>query len=584
MWRRCALVLVVLLAPGVARAQEKLDNLLPAGSQVYLRWDGVTAHKADAEKLAVMKMWKGETGAFLRGVWHYIEDIGKEALTKEIGAELAGAVFEEFGGLFKSVTNNGFTLGVELQGVDPFKMQLTMGFPHGGGKAKSPLSFLNTVARIDKEAKVKTIKHGKRTVHFVHFEPIYLAWWAEGKDAIWSFGTTEPGALLKDLENRKENLSSNPVYKDVDGFKEFPAWMRGYVDVPAIIKAAGRGQPVVNQITDALGLDTIKSITFYSGFDGPAERAVSFTNLAKGPRKGIMKLFSDKKFSLKDLPPMPADLDHFSASAVHMTAAYEVGVDFAATLVNLVAPFGAPDIKQAIKDFEQNNKVSITGTLNHLEPLLVTYAAPAEGFLGFGQTMLFKVKDEKKLAQDLGRLLDLAKNQAGGMATVSLEQKGYHGATIHRLGIGEPNTGIEFTKWYYTIYKGWLGISQYPQPLMGYILRAKGDLPAWKVNEELQAKLKPFPTEFTAINVSDPRPTVQTILAILPPIVDFGSMALQQAAAFGGGPKLPIKKFDLTLIPNAYEATKHLFPNVTISTVDGDTLRSETRSSLMLGF
>ena len=63
MWRRCALVLVVLLAPGVARAQEKLDNLLPAGSQVYLRWDGVTAHKADAEKLAVMKMWKGETGA-----------------------------------------------------------------------------------------------------------------------------------------------------------------------------------------------------------------------------------------------------------------------------------------------------------------------------------------------------------------------------------------------------------------------------------------------------------------------------------------------------------------------------------------
>src|ERR1051326_1151003 len=118
MWRRCALVLVVLLAPGVARAQDKLDNLLPAGSQLYLRWDGVTAHKADAEKLAVMKMWKGETGAFVRGVWHYIEDISKEALSKEIGAELAGAVFEEFEGMFKSVSNNGFTLGMELQGVD----------------------------------------------------------------------------------------------------------------------------------------------------------------------------------------------------------------------------------------------------------------------------------------------------------------------------------------------------------------------------------------------------------------------------------------------------------------------------------
>jgi hypothetical protein len=584
MWRRYALILVVLLVPGAARAQEKLDDLLPSGSQLYLRWDGVTAHKADAEKLAVMKMWKGETGAFLRGVWHYIEDIGKEALTKEIGAELAGAVFDEFGGLFKSVSNNGFTLGVELQGVDPFKMQLTMGFPHGAGKAKSPLSFLNTVARIDKEAKVKTIKHGKRQVHFVHLDPIYLAWWAEGKDAIWSFGTTEPGALLKDLENRKDNLSSNALYKDVDGFKEFPAWMRGYVDLPGIMKVAGRGQPVVNQITDSLGLDTIKSITFYSGFDGPAERAVTLTHLAKGPRKGIMRLFSNKSFGLKDLPPMPADLDHFSASAVDMTAAYEVTVDVVATIVNLVAPFGAPDIKQSIKDFEQNNKVNIKATLDHLEPLAVVYAAPGESFLGLGQIQLFKVKDEKKLAQDLGRLLELAKNQAGGMATVSLEQKGYHGATVHRIGVGEPNTGIEFTKIYYTIYKGWLAVSQYPQPLMGYILRAKGDLPTWKANEDLQARLKPFPTEFTGIYISDPRPTVRTILSILPPIVDFGSIALQQAAAFGGGPKIPIKKFDLMLIPNGYEATKHLFPNVSISTIDGDTFRTESRSSLMLPF
>jgi hypothetical protein len=40
--------------------------------------------------------------------------------------------------------------------------------------------------------------------------------------------------------------------------------------------------------------------------------------------------------------------------------------------------------------------------------------------------------------------------------------------------------------------------------------------------------------------------------------------------------------FDVGLIPNAQEATRHLFPNVEVVSLNGNTLRLETRASLAL--
>jgi hypothetical protein len=44
------------------------------------------------------------------------------------------------------------------------------------------------------------------------------------------------------------------------------------------------------------------------------------------------------------------------------------------------------------------------------------------------------------------------------------------------------------------------------------------------------------------------------------------------------------KAFDLDLIPHAQDATRHLFPNVTISIDDGKRIRTETRASLSFPF
>src|SRR5262249_30950470 len=65
MSRRWGIALLVFLIPTLGRAQDAPEDLLPAGTQLYLRWDGVEAHRAAYEKTALGKMMQGDTGKFI---------------------------------------------------------------------------------------------------------------------------------------------------------------------------------------------------------------------------------------------------------------------------------------------------------------------------------------------------------------------------------------------------------------------------------------------------------------------------------------------------------------------------------------
>ena len=102
-------------------------------------------------------------------------------------------------------------------------------------------------------------------------------------------------------------------------------------------------------------------------------------------------------------------------------------------------------------------------------------------------------------------------------------------------------------------------------------------MPAWKADESLTKALAQFPKEFNSIQVSDPRPTMQFLLTLAPTAINIVNSI--------GGPFVPgFKTFDLDLIPHAQDATRHLFPNVTIGIDDGKRIRTETRASLALPF
>src|SRR5437868_8956302 len=97
MSKRFAVVLALVLLPGLAKAEELKDptpeQLLPAGTQVYVRWDGLKAHRAAYEKTAVGKMMQGDTGKFFANAFGLLNDTMASALTER--GLLAGTKPEE---------------------------------------------------------------------------------------------------------------------------------------------------------------------------------------------------------------------------------------------------------------------------------------------------------------------------------------------------------------------------------------------------------------------------------------------------------------------------------------------------------
>jgi len=197
------------------------------------------------------------------------------------------------------------------------------------------------------------------------------------------------------------------------------------------------------------------------------------------------------------------------------------------------------------------------------------YSSPSEGIFSLGQVTLIKVKDVKKLQTALDNLGKKLGSSPG--VPVAIKKKPYHDVDLRQIDIRTP--GIFYAPTY-GIHKDWLVFSLYPQPVHGYVLRATGKLPVWMPGKGLKENLDKFPGECVSVSVSDPRPTVRFLLSVLPTIV----AGVNSASEFTGF------TLDVSLLPNAQEVTQHLFPNVSIATDDGETLRLETRASLAFPF
>src|SRR5438876_11205870 len=76
---------VVLTCTAIAGA-EPPENLLPATTQLYVRWDGIRAHQAAYDASARGQMFAGDTGRFAREVKQYLLDRLRDAA---LGAKLS---------------------------------------------------------------------------------------------------------------------------------------------------------------------------------------------------------------------------------------------------------------------------------------------------------------------------------------------------------------------------------------------------------------------------------------------------------------------------------------------------------------
>lgn len=572
MLRRIGIALLVLLASGVSRAQEAPENLLPASTHIYLRWDGIDAHRAAYEKTALGQMMHGDMGKFVDGVFGQLQESIGGMLTNE---QLLGGVpperlkklqedAAEAPKLLALLAQHGLIVGVEVRSLEPASVQATLILPGAGAKPGPLFGTLRLLTTLAKE-EVKEKKIAGRTVFHLDADVVHLAWWVEGPHVVLSFGTDKPEATVKRMQAKGSRLVDSLLYKKVLGFKQFETGARAYIDATALVKIARSRGEAVGKLIDDLGLGGLHSVTFYSGFDGAAERSVMELDMPS-PRKGLLRLAGGKPFTFADAPPVPPDVTSWSMTNFDAGVFYDTALLAAENIVRLVSPDDASKVKDFVKLADASLGISLRDDLlAMLGDKVVSYSSPGEGPLTLGQSFLISVKDGDKVLEALDGIIKSLAKATG--ADLTVKKKKYHGVELREVHWRQPGMFLAPS---YAVHKGWLSIGYFPQAVQGYILRANGELPGWKPDEATRATVAKLPNPVVSISFSDPRPTIKTMLSLAP---------LAAAAISSAFPDL---KFEASMLPNAQEATQHLFWNVSVVSDDGKTMRMETRASLDL--
>jgi hypothetical protein len=570
------LAFLLLSLPGAVRAADDApERLLPDSTQIYLRWDGIDAHKAAYAKTSLGQMMKGDTGTFVTGLFDKLQTGAGALLTveslrrgqdpKELVKMQADA--KSAAALLPMLGKHGFILAGELRRLEPPQGQIFLVFP-GMGETPDPLFGALRLAVGLGKGEVKEQKVAGRTVATVELPPVHLAWWAEGKHAVVSLGTDKPEAVVKNMASaERKSLTDHPLFKRVAGFNKFETNSRAFVDVAAFVKMGAQRNKETAKLLDDLGLTGLTSLVMYSGFEGRAERGLMEIDMP-GPRKGLLTLLTGKPFKLGDVPPMPPDAVSWTMTNFDAAAFYDTAYQAAEQVVGLLSPDDVPKIKEFNKQANDLLGVDLRkDLLGSLGDQFAYYTSPGDGPFTLGQTVLFKVKDADKLLASLEQVIKNLGNAAG--KHVRIKKRDYHGVTVNEVYVHQQ--GFIFVPTY-AVYKGWLVVGFYPQAVQGFVQRAKGEVAVWKPSPMVRESLDKLPSEFISITYTDPRPSLTQLMSIAP---------LIGGAVSSFAPQL---NFDVGSLPSTQEVTRHLFPNLSVTTDDGKTLRQDSRDSLSLPF
>jgi hypothetical protein len=575
------LACLLLLVPGLVRAAEDVpERLLPNTTQVYLRWDGVEAHKAAYAKTSLGQMMQGDTGTFVTGLFKKLQDNAGSLLTvqtllrgenpktlKKMQDDAKAAAT-----LFPLIGKNGFILAGELRQLDPPQGQVLVILPGMGAKPEPLFGALRLGINLAK-VPMKEQQIGGRTVVTVDLSPIHLAWWVEGQHAVVSIGTDKPEEVVKNMtQSNRAQLTANPLFKRITSFNKFETNSRAFVDAAAFVKLGGKRNKEVAKLLDDLGLNGLQSLVMYSGFEKRGERGLAERGLLEwdmpGPRKGLLTLLGGKPFKLGDVPPLPLDAVSWTMTNFDLAHFHDTAYQAAENIVRLVSPDDLPKVKEFAKQANKLLGVDLRkDLLASLGDKFAYYTSPGDGPFTLGQTVLFKVKDAEKLQTTLEQVVKSLAAAAGKEARI--KKRDYRGVEIREVYVQQQGFFIVPT---YAIHKDWLVIGFYPQAVQAFVQRSKGELKAWKPSRDVQESLVKLPKEFISISYTDPRPSLTQLLSIAPLI---GGVV----SSFN-----PQLNFEVGTLPSTQEVTKHLFPNVSVTTDDGKTLRQDSRDSLSLPF
>jgi hypothetical protein len=606
-----------------APADPAPEKLLPASTQLFVKWDGIAAHR-DAYKNSFWgDLMAGPTGDSVRALLaRGPKLLGSSVLADplldgkppaELKANLADLKAVEK--VVELVADRGIIVAAEVR--EPAPTIKGLGQALGGlvgGKMPGPEALLpdaqvivivpdvgdradilfGTMRLVMKKLDAKVEPFGKKgfQIRAEGNGPIQLhaAWWSEGPHFILYAGSRKPGDVAAELTANvaKGGVTGHPLFQRSLKTGDFESVTRGFVDTEKVINLAknlaGPFVPGLKERLDSTGIAGLKAVVFSSGFDGKESRALYEFDVP-GERKGITKVLKNVPLGLNDLPPMPPDVSRFSALRVDPTATYDAGLGLVEFLT-MNQEFGVEEdagknnpsaVIKARKDYLAREADKFLGIavsedlLPHLGDKVVVFQSPTEGLQVFGTVVCISVKDAAKVKTAVDRVqraLEAIANSPIKVRKKTLKGVEYREFYARGFGVVTPT---------YAIVDDWLVVAGHPQGVQGVILRAKSDLPKWKPDAATAKRLAKMPADGCGLQYNDPKSTASNLCTIGPLFLS----AFGMRGAFNET-ESDFDPIDVGIVPNAHELNRHLFPNLTVTRDDGKTIRIEVNESFSL--
>jgi len=586
---------VAALATTARGADTPPERLLFAGTQVYARWDGVAAHREAYAQTVVGKLLSDDLAPLATSL---MEQFPRLLQTGLVDAKLLeGAAPDKLARLqadvvesaksLELVIQNGAVFGLEVAPL-PNLLQLAMGaaqmalkrgpadngnpllppiratliIPGAAQDAKSLLSLVRLTARAN-DLNVAEETVAGRLVSVVKLGDFSVLAWVEAGHFVVMATNDTPAAVMARLDGSAPRLHAAPLFQRLSGLTPLRTDFRAFADVRSLVRLGGAVMalvdPASNVVLQTLGLMDVHHLAYATGFDGPVRREIIEMSLG-GERHGLLRIFGREPLRWDELPPLPPDADKWSAHRVDPRAAFD-------TLLALIDA-SRPKDEGPAKDPAEVALDKLLGLSARTElidlfgDLFVTYHSPAEGGLMLGQVIAIRVKDGERALMALDQIVQ--GQIAGNSARV--KRRPFLDATIREVTLGRDARGIIMPS--YVVYKNWLVISMYPQPLQGFVQRAAGKSPHWQTSERVA--LIPREKNCTSWAYNDPRAGAQQLVTFGPIVVAAAQMGTEEPT------------IEVGTIPSGSVLMQRLKPNVSTMTDDGTTIRWETRGGLLM--
>ena len=553
------------------------ETFLPKHSIVLVQADGSARHKSGLTQTA---MWKSleDTGMRAR-----IFDLAETFITASSGSsELAPMVRKSL----EDVMANGMSFGAAIspdgQTFAPYGV-LVM---HNAAEMQDMLvSFaMQAEPRLAEQIEHLTIEG--RSVSIVEPGPpgIQFAWWADGPHLVFAGGIQAVDRVMASATGSEGNVTSHPLWTKLRTSDEFDVDSLMWIDTKSLLDQFGEmpfPEPppnrtmTIREFCDLLGIAQLEAFTMNSGYKGVA----TWTNasiIAPGPRKRLLKLLDQRNISFDELPPMPPTTDNFFAASFNVKNAIDDILETAQAGVDLA---GERERAQFDKGFEEFKK-AIGGHPRDifsagLGDLFCVYNDPAGMPLpiGIGPVVVASVDHRVMVESTIRRLIEMA-SQERDFEDVTVRETEKNGHTYFSFQI---KGGVPVVPTIMVTDK-WIVGCIMPGQAQAFASRLDGKLKQWEATEEVKAALAELPQQFTSIAVSDPRPGYQTMMTWAPMALGlFETNVLPEISRGNEDIQMP---FGIADLPSAEELIQPLFPNVTVSTVTDEGVKSMARQSV----